>query len=241
MQMTHGNPAQSDQPSNQNSHRIKTVHLAKHAVTIHFVIGVVHVLVALGGLLMQHAVPLASMGYGFFTDGQEQASRGGPQGSYSRSWVVKVTPSMMIQYMFVQCQGVEYQAAIKEGYPELIVRSDNEPALRALRDAVAKVGRSFWCQAGAQAPPKYDSASAGTVENAIRQVTENVRTLVIAARGLRRSCHASSSMSLCRGVCRCVRFAEQIIPRTVKGRCGLTAIQHAYPRKADPRATLAAW
>ena len=58
-----------------------------------------------------------------------------------RFLVVNVTPSMMILSMLVQCKGVEDQAAIKEtvvsltrlGYPELIVRSDNEPAMRSFR------------------------------------------------------------------------------------------------------------
>ena len=55
-------------------------------------------------------------------------------------------PSMMIWSMPVQCKGVEDRAAIKEtveslnrlGYPELTVRSDNEPAMLAFRDAVIR-------------------------------------------------------------------------------------------------------
>ena len=53
---------------------------------------------------------------------------------------------MMICNIHVQCKDVEDQAAIKAtieslnrlGYPELIVRSDKQPTLRAFRDAVAK-------------------------------------------------------------------------------------------------------
>ena len=101
--------------------------------------------------------------------------------------------------MFVQCKGVEDQAAIKEtvksliglGYPELIVRSDNEPAIRTFRDAVIKgLKVRFGVRAIAQASPKYDSASAGMVENAIKLVMEKVRKLVIATRELR-CCHRS--------------------------------------------------
>ena len=55
------------------------------------------------------------------------------------------------------------------GYPELIVRSVKE-----------RLGD----RAVAQAPPKCDSASAGVGENAIKQVTGKVRTLVIATREL---------------------------------------------------------
>ena len=96
--------------------------------------------------------------------------------------------------MLLQCKGVENQVAIKEtvesldsfGYPELMIRSDNESAVRAFHDADAKeLEKCFWCQTITQAPQKYDSASAGMVENTIRHVTENVRTLVITGRGLR--------------------------------------------------------
>ena len=49
----------------------------------------------------------------------------------------------------VQCKGVEDQAAMKEAvesqsslvYPELIVRSDTEPAMRTLRDQVPMVSK----------------------------------------------------------------------------------------------------
>ena len=95
--------------------------------------------------------------------------------------VVKIKPSMMLWSMPVQCKGAEDQAAIKEtvealnrhGNPELIVRSDNEPAMLAFRDAVSKeLEERFGARAIAQAPPKCDPASAGVVENAIKHVKE---------------------------------------------------------------------
>ena len=53
----------------------------------------------------------------------------------------------------------------------------------AFRVAVIReLQQRFGVRAIAQAPPKYDSASAGMVENAIKQVKEKVRTLVIATR-----------------------------------------------------------
>ena len=39
----------------------------------------------------------------------------------------------------------------------------------------------------------------------------------------------------------CVRFAGQIISRTVKGEDGLTARQRAFHRASDPRAMPSAW
>ena len=83
----------------------------------------------------QNSLPVASMDYGFFTDG-----------GATPFLVVRGKPSMTIWNVPVQCKGVEDQAAIKEtveslnrlGYPELIVRSDNEPAILSFRDAVIR-------------------------------------------------------------------------------------------------------
>ena len=82
---------------------------------------------------------VASMDYGFFVDGDD--------GEHTRIatlfLVVKIKPSMMIWSMFVLCNGVEDQTAIKEtvessnrlGDSELIVISDGEPATLAFRAA----------------------------------------------------------------------------------------------------------
>ena len=72
---------------------------------------------------------------------------------------------MVWNMLVVQCKAVEDQAAIKEtveslsrlGYPELIVRSDTEPAMLAFRDAVIReLKEHFGVRAIAQTPPKYD-------------------------------------------------------------------------------------
>ena len=133
----------------------------------------------------QNCLPVASMDYGFFTDGDDGEHTTGA----TPFLLVKVKPSMMIWSMPVQCKGEEDQTAIKGtveslnrlGCPELVVRSDNEPAMLAFRDAVTReLKERFGVRSIAQAPPKYDSASAGMVENAMKQVKEKVRTLVIA-------------------------------------------------------------
>ena len=55
----------------------------------------------------------------------------------------------------------------------------------AFRDAVIReLKERFGVRAIAQAPPMYDTWSVGTVENAVKQVKKNVRTLVIARREL---------------------------------------------------------
>ena len=64
------------------------------------------------------------------------------------------------------------------GYPELIVRSDNEPGTLAFCDVViTALKERFGVRANPQTPPKYDAASAGMVDTAIKQVKEKVRTL----------------------------------------------------------------
>ena len=58
----------------------------------------------------------------------------------------------MIWSMLVQCKGVEDQATTKAtaeslnrlGHPELIVRSETEPAMLAFRDDVIKELKELW-------------------------------------------------------------------------------------------------
>ena len=189
----------------------------------------------------QNSLLVASMDYGFFTDGDDgEHTRG------ATPFLVNLKPTMMIWSTPVQCKGVDDQEAIKEtvkslnrlGFSELIVRSDNEPAMLAFRNAVIReLKERFGVRAIAQAPPKYDSASAGTVENAIKQVKEKVRTLVAATRELHGVVMDLEHVALAW----CVRFAGQIIFRTVKGADGLTAFQRAFQRASHPRAMSAAW
>ena len=200
------------------------------------------VLVALGGHEEQNSLPVASMDYGFFTDEDDGEHTKGA----TPSLVVKVMPSMMIWSTPVPCKSVDDQAAIKDtveslnrlGHTELIVRSDTEPAMPAFRDAViSELKERFGVRAIAQAPPKYDSASAGVVENAIKQVKEKVRTLVIATRELHGVVMDPEHVALAW----CVRFAGQIISRSVKGADGLTAFQRAFQRASHSRDMPAAW
>ena len=115
------------------------------------------------------------MDYGFFTDGDDGERTKGA----TPFLVVNVKPSMMIWSVPVQFKSVKDQAARKEtvkslnrtSLPGVVGRSDNEPAMLTFRDAVIRnLKERFGVGAIAQAPPKYDSASAGMVENAIKEV-----------------------------------------------------------------------
>ena len=134
----------------------------------------------------QDCILVASMGYGFFSDGQEQTSKG--DGDITRDatpfWVAKVMPSTMIRSMLVHCKSVELRQREKTveslnrlGYPELIVRSNNEPAMRAFRDTMIKeLKERCGVRAIEQALAKYDPASAGMVENAVTCEGEGANT-----------------------------------------------------------------
>ena len=90
----------------QGSRRIKRLLPTKHVVTIRIVIGAALVLEGTGRSDAhkrrheeQNSLPVASMDYGFFTDGDD--------GEHTRGvtpfLVVKVKPRMMIWSMPVQC------------------------------------------------------------------------------------------------------------------------------------------
>ena len=72
-----------------------------------------------------------------------------------------------------------------------------------------------------QEPPPHDSQNSGKAESGIRQVKEKVRTLVVAAREL----HDVVIDSRHRCLEWAIRYAGQLITRTVKGPDGLTAFQ----------------
>ena len=60
--------------------------------------------------------------------------------------------------MPAQCKGEEVKALNRLGHLEFIVRPDNEPTMRALRDAVIReLNERFGVREIAQAPPKIRS------------------------------------------------------------------------------------
>ena len=137
------------------------------------------------------------MDYGFFTGDDGEHTRGA-----TPFLVVKVKPSMMIWSMPMQsCGG----PGSDQGNERVVEQTWLRASHVSFRDAVIReLKERFGVRAIAQAAPKYGSASAGMVENAIKQVNEKVRTLVIAIRGLHGvvvdpgSCCAGLVCTLCR-------------------------------------------
>ena len=73
----------------------------------------------------------------------------------------------------------KFESLDRFGSPELTASSDNTPAVLAGRDLLIRELKERLCvRAIAQAPPKYDSASGGMVENALTLREEMLRTLV---------------------------------------------------------------
>ena len=75
------------------------------------------------------------------------------------------------------------------------------------------------------------------VKNAIKLVNWKVRTLVTVICELHGVVMDLEHVALAW----CVRFAGQVISRTVKDADGLTAFQRAFQRAFHPRALLSAW
>ena len=131
----------------------------------------------------QSEIPVAAMDYAFFCDEHEERlsetqATEIPKGA-TPFLVIRVKPCMMTWSFPVRCKRLEDQTAIKEavdllnklGYPELAMRTDGEPAIRVVRSAVAKeLKEHHFIRVIQQGTPKYDSASAGLVENAVKQV-----------------------------------------------------------------------
>ena len=79
----------------------------------------------------------------------------------------------------------KFESLDRFGSPEFTASSDNEPTLLTGRDPVIReLKERLGVRAIAQAPPKYDSASGGMVENALTLGEEMLRTLVMEPSGL---------------------------------------------------------
>ena len=146
----------------------------------------------------------------------------------------------MMWSMLVQWKGVEDQAAVEEtvessnrlGHPEVVVRSDNEPAMLAFRGAVIRgLKERFGVRAIAQAPPQFRF-----------RVTWHGGECHQTGQGEGANPCYCESWILNRWRWRGVEvFSGQIISRTVKGAGGLAAFKRACQRASHPRGMPAAW
>ena len=61
------------------------------------------------------------------------------------------------------------------GYPQVLLKSDNEPAIVKLLEEALGALKASGLQAGEEHPPPYDSQANGAVESAVKQVTQRLR------------------------------------------------------------------
>ena len=185
------------------------------------------------------------MDYGFFSDGQEPTPKGDQRDHQGSQYVLSGESQAEHDDLEHACPMQRCGGpGSNQGNSRVVEqtwlpgRPDNEPATLAFRDAVIReMEERFGVRVIAQAPTKYDSASAGMVENAIKHVKEKVRTLVNATRELRGVVMDPEHVALAW----CVRFAGQVISRTLKGADGLTVFQRAFQRTPHPRTMPSAW
>ena len=122
-------------------------------------------------------IPVVAMDYAFFffcDEHEERLSESETQATEilkgaTPFLVIRVKPCLMTWSFLVRCKGLEDQTAIREtvdllnklGYPELIMRTDGEPAIREVRLAAAReLKEQHGIRVIQQNTPKYDSASA---------------------------------------------------------------------------------
>ena len=145
---------------------------------------------------------MASMDYGFFTDGQEPTSK--DDGEHIRRatplWVVKVKPIMMIWGMLVQCKGVEDPAG-NQGNGRVVEQASLpgvDCQIRQWTDAVSReLKDGFGVKAIAQAPPKYDPVALAWYARFTGQlISTAVKGTCISARAWKRARRRSRSQTL---------------------------------------------
>ena len=129
----------------------------------------------------EHEIPTLAVDYMFMTDSQNEGEETGMPILVSKDIVNGNCGTGMISARIVPQKGV-HAYAVKQlsqdignlGHPSLIFKSDGEPALVALKNAV-KDERSE--RIILEVSPVKESKSNGAIENAIQQVQGQIRTI----------------------------------------------------------------
>ena len=135
-------------------------------------------------------VPVVSFDYLIVTKNGEYKASGDVKDKYEillKIIIVKDSRSKAIFAHVVPQKGVAEDKFAVEclrkdilwlGYPRVLLKGDNEPAIKALlKDVLKGVRIDAGGQAAEKAPPAYDSKANGHAENAVKQVQGMVRTL----------------------------------------------------------------
>lgn len=190
------------------------------------------------------------MAYGFFTDGadkdhqaeQRHRTRGATDeahGSYTPILVIRDKKYKAIFSNVVRCKGSQdpygIALAVKHiercGYPEIMLRTDGEPAIRSFQDAVKVELLKKGIRVIPNATPKADSAGAGTAESAVKLIKDKTSTLICWAKEL----HGVTMSSSHNNLAWAVQCADQLIFRSHRGDDGLTVWQRHTGKRELPR------
>ena len=169
------------------------------------------------------AVPVVAADYGFLSTGPEE----GPKEGMSPILVVRDTAGRSVFADMVSQKGPDEWAVLQmtnhvlsQGYPSVRLRSDGEPAIKAL---LLQVGSHLGTQGMRVVPetlPVADSQAAGLIESTVKLVKEKARCLWHSACELHGVQDMRQDHPLAPWV---VQYAGQLITRSVVGDDGLTA------------------
>ena len=190
------------------------------------------------------------MDYGFFTDSADKdhqaekrhRTRGATDEAHSSYTPILVIRDKKYKAIFsdvVRCKGSQdpygLTLAVKHiercGYPEIMLRTDGEPAIRSFRDAVKVELLKKGIRVIPNATPKADSAGAGTAESAVKLIKDKTSTLICWAKEL----HGVTMSSSHNNLAWAVQYAGQLIFRSHRGDDGLTAWQRHTGKREVPR------
>ena len=196
-------------------------------------------------------IPVIGIDYGFFSDSKKEKEKsqdsdpaGGAVTSLTPILCFKDKSTKTIHADVVACKGAQDVRAVdmtvdhilRLGYPEIILRVDNEPAAKALRNAVTAKLKEKNVRVITQEPPPYDSASSGSVESSVQQIKDKTRVLVCAARELHGVVMGTTHACLPWAV----QYAGQLLTRSHRDQDGFSAWQRAHGKRTLPR-RYAAW
>ena len=203
-------------------------------------------------------IAVVSMDYGFFSDSTDRElllaqanldigarkNKGEEKDGATPILIIRDKRNKMIFGDVVTCKGAQDVGVVNRavqhieqcGHPEIMIRSDGEPAIKSLRNAVKTKLLEKGIRVVPNATPTADSAGAGTAESAVKLIKDKTRVLVCWAR----EHHGVTMKSNHNLLPWAVQYAGQLLNRAHKGEDGLTAYQRSTGKRELPR-KYAAW
>ena len=183
------------------------------------------------------SVAVITCDYGFFTDGVGELSAA-EQEKYAPILVMRDKGLGMVFADVVHHKGVDPHAvkqmvdhSLYLGHPVIRLRSDGEPAIKALLAVVAAELKKHNVRVVPDQTPKGDSQAGGLQETTVKAVKDKVRCIWHQACEL----HGVPAGLKHLVLAWCVRYAAQLLSRNVVGKDGKTAWRRHTGRYQFPR------